>query len=168
MIFYVGSIQEFPIPLMNEKEKRPFIGLLFEVNSVKYFAPLSSPKPKHLQMKNTPDFLKINDGKWGAINFNNMIPVCPPSLNAVDMKYISNDSIETRKYKELLNNQLDWCNKRERKIVGMAGRLYEIVTKGLAQERLLKRCCDFSLLEKKCLEFNAALGVPPPIAAPKR
>ena len=29
----------------NEKELRPFVGVLFEVNDCKYFAPLSSPKP---------------------------------------------------------------------------------------------------------------------------
>ncbi len=41
----------------NEKELRPFVGVLFEVNNCKYFAPLSSPKPKHLKLK-----LKIDNG----------------------------------------------------------------------------------------------------------
>ena len=41
------------------KALRPFVGVLFEVNSCKYFAPLSSPKPKHLKMKNTIDFLNL-------------------------------------------------------------------------------------------------------------
>ena len=59
----------------NEKETRPFVGILFEINEIKYFAPLSSPKPKHQKMKNTIDFYKIDSGKLGAINFNNMIPV---------------------------------------------------------------------------------------------
>ena len=31
----------------NEKELRPFIGILFEIDTCKYFAPLSSPKAKH-------------------------------------------------------------------------------------------------------------------------
>ena len=42
---------------------------------MKYFAPLSSPKQKHLKMKNDIDFYKLSNGKLGAINFNNMIPV---------------------------------------------------------------------------------------------
>ena len=46
----------------NEKELRPFIGVLFMVNGCKYFAPLSSPKPKHKNMKNTVDFFKIKNG----------------------------------------------------------------------------------------------------------
>ena len=40
------------------KELRPFVGVLFKIDSKEYFAPLSSPKPKHLKMKNTIDFLK--------------------------------------------------------------------------------------------------------------
>lgn len=59
----------------NEKELRPFIGILFEIDTYKYFAPLSSPKPKQKKMKNTVDFFKIKDGELGAVNFNNMIPV---------------------------------------------------------------------------------------------
>ncbi len=34
------------------KELRPFIGILFLINECEYFAPLSSPKAKHLDMKN--------------------------------------------------------------------------------------------------------------------
>ena len=47
----------------NEKELRPFIGILFQIDACKYFAPLSSPKEKHLRMKNTIDFLKIKNGR---------------------------------------------------------------------------------------------------------
>ena len=32
----------------NEKELRPFIGVLFRIGNLMYFAPLSSPKTKHL------------------------------------------------------------------------------------------------------------------------
>ncbi len=41
----------------NEKVARPFVGVLFEINNIEYFAPLSSPKLKHKKMKNTVDFL---------------------------------------------------------------------------------------------------------------
>ena len=51
----------------DKKELRPFIGVLFEVNDFKYFAPLSSPKIKHRTMKTTLDFLKIANGTLGAI-----------------------------------------------------------------------------------------------------
>lgn len=35
----------------NEKELRPFIGILFQIDTCEYFAPLSSPKPKRRNMK---------------------------------------------------------------------------------------------------------------------
>lgn len=56
------------------KERRPFIGVLIEVGTAKYYAPLSSPKPKHLLMKGAPDIVRINSGRWGVINLNNMLP----------------------------------------------------------------------------------------------
>ena len=37
---------------------RPYIGVLFEVDNSKYFAPLSSPKPKHLKLKTKLDFMR--------------------------------------------------------------------------------------------------------------
>lgn len=37
--------------------------------------PLSSPKEKHKNMKNSIDFLKLDEEKQGKINFNNMIPI---------------------------------------------------------------------------------------------
>lgn len=40
----------------DKKELRPFVGVLFKVNNIKYFAPLSSPKFKHLKLKNKLDF----------------------------------------------------------------------------------------------------------------
>ena len=69
----------------NEKELRPFIGILFEINECEYFAPLSSPKPKHKNMKNTIDFLKIKNGELGAVNFNNMIPVKKKNYLLIDL-----------------------------------------------------------------------------------
>lgn len=56
-----------------EKELRPFIGILFQIKSYDYFAPLSSPKSKHKNMKNTLDFFKIKDGELGAVNFTSKI-----------------------------------------------------------------------------------------------
>ena len=70
---------------MNEKEIRPFIGILFKIEDCEYFAPLSSPKSKHKKMKNTIDFLKIKNGELGAVNFNNMIPVKSDYYSIIDL-----------------------------------------------------------------------------------
>lgn len=68
-----------------EKELKPFIGILFQIDTCEYFALLSSPKPKHKNMKNTIDFFKIKDVELGAVNFNNMIPVNENNYSLVDL-----------------------------------------------------------------------------------
>ena len=69
---------------MERKSIRPFVGIVFSVHNVRYYAPLTSPKSKHLHMKNQIDFLKIKGGEWGAINYNNMIPVHPGNKKRLD------------------------------------------------------------------------------------
>lgn len=126
------------------KKTRPYVGVLLEVNHHLYFAPLSSPKPKHQKMKNSVDFIKINRGNWGVINLNNMIPVVKDCLIPIeDISFQSEDS-----YINLLANQLDWCNANRELLQKRAKRLYSIIVNQNAGEQLKRRCCDFKLLEK--------------------
>ena len=53
---------------MNKGEKRPYVGVVLHINEHRYFAPLSSPKPKHKRMKNSLDFIKLDEGRLGVIN----------------------------------------------------------------------------------------------------
>ncbi len=69
-----------------KKDTRPFIGVLFNVGNMEYFAPLYSPKVKHLTMKDNVDFLKIDNGNLEVINFNNMIPVTPNNYIIPNLK----------------------------------------------------------------------------------
>jgi len=105
------------------KELRPFIGVLFKIDDCEYFAPLSSPKLKHLKMKKTLDFFKIKNGELGAVNFNNMIPVEDSVISQVDVIIRPSDRPNVRYYKGLLNNQIDWCNQNSEKIIKKAQRL---------------------------------------------
>ena len=45
------------------KDLRPFIGGLFMIDKCEYFAPLSSPKLKHKNLRNAIDLIKINNGE---------------------------------------------------------------------------------------------------------
>lgn len=74
---------------------RPYIGIVLEIHQSLFFAPMSSPKKKHLTMHSL-DIYKIQDGKLGIINFNNMIPVVEGCYQLLD---IAN---EEEKYKFLL------------------------------------------------------------------
>ena len=130
------------------KELRPFIGILFKVNEYEYFAPLSSPKAKHLKMKNKIDFIKIDSGKLGAVNFNNMIPVQKTNYELID---INKQDI---KYQLLLQSQLMWLNRNNSSIRGKALNLYNKYKTGKLPENILNVCCNFTLLEQKCEEFN--------------
>lgn len=135
---------------MDRKAIRPFVGIVFSVNSFHYYAPLTSPKPKHLHMKSQIDFLKISGGEWGAINFNNMIPVYPSCLKKVEMKVLETDSKQDVAYKNLLANQLSWCNSHREIILKQAQKLYQTIVGGKAWGNLAGRCCNFALDEKLC------------------
>lgn len=131
---------------MDKKSTRPFIGILLTVHNYTYYAPLSSPKPKHLKMKNHIDFIKINNGTWGAINLNNMIPILKQFVEKVDPNNL-NRSYDDVAYKNLLNNQLSWCNSHKDNILSKAQKLYNTITHETAHDNLRERCCDFIKLE---------------------
>ena len=135
------------------KDLRPFIGVLFTIENCEYFAPLSSPKPKHKNMKNTLDFFKIKDGELGAVNFNNMIPVNENNYSLVDLNK-ETLTIAELKYQKLLREQLDWLNANYKQVKNKSFKLYQLYSNGKLPENIKVRCCNFKLLEKKCVEYN--------------
>lgn len=137
----------------NEKELRPFVGVLFKIEEMEYFAPLSSPKEKHLKMKNTIDFYKIDGGKLGAINFNNMIPIPKSEYEYIDTNTTSLTKTE-QNYKELLKSQLRWLNRYGQHLKEKAQNLYEARIDSKLKTNVANRCCDYKLLEEKCKEYT--------------
>ena len=135
------------------KELRPFIGILFMVDDCEYFAPLSSPKVKHLKMKNNLDVVKIDGGRYGVVNFNNMIPVTSNNYVLFDLSSTPSDTYELKR-QNLLKSQLLWLNKNIKNVKGKALSLYEKYKNGRLDERIKSRCCNFILLEEKCKEYN--------------
>ncbi len=138
----------------NEKSNRPFVGIVLEINSYKYYAPLTSPKKKHLKMKNQIDFLKINNGLWGAINFNNMIPVLKNDIKEIDFRILKDDNKAEKEYKNLLINQLRWCNSNNKRIKERAEKLHTFITSKNENESLRNRCCNFPVLEEACKKYK--------------
>lgn len=135
------------------KELRPFIGILFVVNGCEYFAPLSSPKAKHLDMKNNIDLVKIDGGRLGVINFNNMIPVKPSNYELFDLNSKPTTTPELKR-QNLLKSQLLWLNKNISTVKSKAIKLYEKYKNNKLPERISQRCCNFILLEKKCNQYK--------------
>ena len=137
----------------NEKELRPFIGILFKIDTCEYFAPLSSPKPKHKTMKNTLDFIKIKGGELGALNFNNMIPVSIDNYSLVDLNK-ETLTVSEMKYQKLLREQLAWLNANYNQVKNKSLKLYKLYNAEKLPQNIQDRCCDFKLLEEKCLEYK--------------
>lgn len=137
----------------NEKVQRPFIGILFQIDTYEYFAPLSSPKAKHKNMKNSLDFFKIKDGELGAVNFNNMIPVNESNYFLVDLNKETLTTAEL-KYQKLLKEQLNWLNANYKQVKNKSFKLYQLYINGRLPENIKVRCCNFKLLEEKCAEYS--------------
>lgn len=137
----------------DRKDLRPFIGVLFKIQKIEYFAPLSSPKKKHLKMKNTLDFLKIKGGEYGAVNFNNMIPVKKENYKVVDLT-IKYKNLNEILYQELLINQNNWLNEHIDQIRIRSYKLYKKYIDNKLNINIKARCCNFKLLEEKCKEYN--------------
>ena len=156
---YLRYLKKFENKIMDNegiKEKRPYLGVLFEIEGKKYIAPLTSPKPKHLKMKNSLDFFKIKEGKCGAINLNNMFPVIE---NVIQIKDVNLE--KDIKYKELLKEQLTWCNIEENKekICIKAEKLYNEILNKKEESKFWERCCNFSILEEKSKEYEKELNL---------
>ena len=138
-----------------EKELRPFIGILFKIDECEYFAPLSSPKEKHKKMKNTVDFFKIKNGELGAVNFNNMIPVSKNNYSLVELNK-ETLTVSEFKYQKLLREQLEWLNANYYQVKNKSFKLYNLYNNGKLPENIMKRCCNFKLLEEKCKQYKKA------------
>lgn len=134
------------------KDLRPFIGILFTINKCEYFAPLSSPKEKHLKLKNTIDLLKINNGKYGVVNFNNMIPVTNKNYVEFDLNKKATDKEKFRI--ELMQNQLRWLTNNKKEIYTKSKLLYNLYKNNKLPNNVKERCCNFSLLEEKCIKYS--------------
>ena len=135
------------------EDKVPFVGVLFTIDNCMYFAPLASPKPKHLKLKNKLDFLKLKDGLLGAINFNNMLPVTSKNIIELDLNKIGLNADEN-KYLKLLKEQLFWLNRHQQMLYKKSYNLYNKYISGTLNGKIAKRCCNFKLLEEKCLLYN--------------
>ena len=152
---YIDYLRKFDHKvLMNKKETRPYVGVVLVINNMKYYVPLMSPKGKFAHMHNAKDFHKIAGGRYGAINFNKMIPVIDDALIIMDI-----DKEPDLRYKSLLQNQYRELSKIIDTIMMKSASIYNLFIiddKDLSSSdiRVKERCCNFMLLEEKLLEYT--------------
>ena len=98
----------------------------------------------------------------GAINFNNMIPVLKNNINEINLKILENDIKSEKEYKNLLINQLRWCNSNNKKIIANAEKLHNFVFSKSENKSLRSRCCNFPVLEEACNNYKVIKRPPNP------
>ena len=137
---YVKFLQrhEGKIPNISYDTNDKFVcGVLFDINGMKYFAPISS----FTKQQKTNVLIKSASGKIiSSVRLSFMFPIPEQLVRVKDF------SKEEYRYKRLLMEELDFCNKNSHKIVKKALYIYKTVKNG--SDALLKKiCCDFDRLE---------------------
>lgn len=160
---YVSYLKKFDAKVENidyNTKLKPYIGILITINNFNYYVPISSAKEKHYKIKESMDFIKLmkEDKIIGVLNLNNMIPISDNNVQALKYKDIEkyrdfSDDVEKRLYIAFLSFELDLINDKIEKIKKNAEKLYKEKFKH-PKSNVSKRCCDFKLLEEKCLIYE--------------
>ena len=132
----------------NKGQRRPYVGIVLTIHGVNYYVPLESPKPSHEKIKSGGPVLKLDDGRLGIMGFNNMIPV--PEQALIDFNF---DDIDDVKYRNLLINQLHYCNKVKETINNRANSTY-LKAIGGKVPLYNKVCCNFRKLERMAVKYD--------------
>jgi len=132
----------------NKDAKRPYVGVVFTFNDFNYFVPMESPKEHHKTIKPGKHLLKLDNGKYGMLGFNNMIPVHNDALIMFDI-----NAEKDEKYKRLLQHQALLCNRMKADILNHAQMTYfDVTNKG--NKFLVSISCNFKKLEWACKNYN--------------
>ena len=99
------------------------------------------------------DLVKIDNGRLGVVNLNNVLPVNENCYVVFDLNKKTNSTTEKNRI-ELLTNQLDYLNLHKNLIISKSKRLYKLRVKNILPTNVIDRCCDYKLLEEKCKEYS--------------
>ena len=132
----------------NKEAKRPYVGIVFAFSRFQYFVPMESPKPSHAKIKPGKHILKLKNGEYGLLGFNNMIPVHKDALIPFDINAEKDD-----KYKRLLQRQVTVCNRMKADILNHANMTYYDVISN-KNAFLVGISCNFKELEKACSAYR--------------
>ncbi|NES17538.1 MAG: type III toxin-antitoxin system ToxN/AbiQ family toxin [Symploca sp. SIO3E6] len=137
----------------NYQGKRAFIGVVLEINNHKYFAPLTSYKPKQDKIKTSaPTVMKLHErgnpsNKLGMIQLNNMIPVIESEIQLLDLEN------QPEPYRSMLYKQYEFIKTKAIEIEHKAKRLHDLVV-NKQQDFYCKISCEFKSLEDNYRNFG--------------
>ncbi len=145
-IKYLTNYQGHIFSQDDTKRRRKYIGIILEINKLKYFAPLSSFKDKHNKMKERLDIIRIKD--YAVINLNNMIPVPDSQIINIDINKEENSS-----YRYILQAEIREINRLKNRIRNSAKAVYAHKKHHGVSTPLAKRTNNFELLERLCKNY---------------
>jgi protein AbiQ len=153
---YIDFLKKTDSSVPNNYEgKRPYIGVVLEINGNKFLAPLTSYKIKQDKIKSShPTCLKVYNRhdpseKLGMVQINNMIPVTNDVISSLDF------STQDHKYRSLLQKQFDFLKHNEAKLTNKAEKLYDLVV-NQNHGFFSKISCDFEALEKVMPKYSGS------------
>lgn len=160
---YISYLKQYDDKVENinySAKLKPYIGIVVNINEFNYYVSISSAKLKHYKIKEGMDFIKIMqaDKIIGVLNLNNMVPILNEKIQILNYREIDKyREFETEKEKRLyisfLSFELNLINQKVEKIRKNATKLYNEKINN-PNSNISKRCCNFKLLEEKCVEYS--------------
>ena len=157
---YINYLQKFDsrvcISKLDQAFGRKYVGAVFQINELEYFAPLSSK----IHLNNFTDVFIYDDEQKkyiASIKLNNMIPLPKKHkhlLKEVNFEKLAlSKNLADRKYGALVEKQYIKLNDVSIKyqILSKAQKFYRSYS---FNPKLKLICCDFKMLEEKALEFR--------------
>lgn len=135
---------------VSEKESRKFYGILISKDNTDYYIPFTSKIEKKTNSKLTVTVKDTNNCVIAKLLLNNMIPVNEKDSFIVD--------VEKSKYKDYFNKEIAYLRKQNviQEILRKVDNIFKVLENSNNPDYnfFKKLCCDFKLLEEKCVEYN--------------
>lgn len=149
---YIAYLSTYAPHLFHNKQStqiysRKYVGIILTINSLNYFAPLSSYKPKHPKINASIDLIKLKD--YAVINLNNMLPVPQGLFSPVDIPKEKNPH-----YKALLQSEYRIIKSLQHIIFRNARIVYQHKICHGNSTPLAQRCNDFLQLGNACRNYS--------------
>lgn len=161
---YLKYLRTFEENIMYGKDRylgyqKFIVGVVLEINSIEYYAPLSSIKThqldrnggliKTLRQKCFPVRLKERDNSEKIVSILRLDYMFPAPKN--ELFELCFTEVEDRKYKIFLETEYKYIKKHKDEILERAQRLYKKISN--PEHFLASQCCNFRKLEKKYKEW---------------
>ncbi len=161
-IYYLHSIDKKVMLPDGENYEfdRKYVGIVFTINNINYFAPLSSPKDDtdyidvdgiKTPRKSTFTIIRLFDKQEliGKVLLNNMIPV---PIECISLYDVENEQDE--KYQSLVKKDISIIESLSKTIKRNAEVLYKQKINGVKNKGYIKATVDFAKVEKAMKKYN--------------